>query len=196
MLTAYLIALAVGGVMLTLALVGGDGHGADAGGSAGHGGLEHADAAGPGDALLGWLPITSLRFWIVFAAFFGLTGTALTLGGFVGAEPVPGIVSAAVGWLAGLMVVASIRRLGKEQVTSGVSNRDLVGTTATVLVPLTRGVPGKVRVRLKERAIDLVARVDEDVALGEGREVVVYEVGADGAVMVTPGDAAGEQRKD
>jgi hypothetical protein len=199
MLATYLITLAVGGVMLTLAMFGGDagdgGHGgADHGGTGngnGHGGGNGhgvaTDHGGALDLVLGWLPVTSLRFWIIFAAFFGLTGTALTLGGFVGAEPVPLVLSIAVGWASGVMVVSSIRKLTRGEVSSGVASRDLIGATATVLVPLRRGAGGKVRVRMKDRAVDLMATTDDEGDFAEGNEVVVYEVVAGGGVVVTRG---------
>jgi hypothetical protein len=187
MLAVYLIALAIGGVMLALTLVGGDGEGADGHDGDGHGEVGHA--GGALDLMLGWLPITSLRFWIVFAAFFGLTGTALTLGGLLGPEPLPGLVAGGVGWLAGVMVVSAIRRLGKTEVSSGVGERDLVGATAEVLVSVSKDSAGKVRVRMKDRAVDMTATTEDESVLAEGVEVVVYAVEPRGGVVVTRGDA-------
>lgn len=191
MLAIYLIALAIGGVMLALSFLGGDGdHGHDAhGGGTGHGDAGHG---GGMDALLGWLPITSLRFWIVFGAFFGLTGTALTLGDLLGPEPLKAIIAGAVGWAAGVMVVGAIRRLTRTEVSSAVGDRDLVGSTAEVLVPIARGGRGKVRVRMKDRAIDLTATTEDD-ALAEGVEVVVFAIERDGAVVVTRGETPVER---
>jgi hypothetical protein len=186
MLALYLIALTVGGIMLGLAAFGGaahQGHGVDApDGDAGHGAL---------DAALAWLPVTSLRFWLSFAAFGGLTGTAMTLGGFVGPEPAPAIAALAVGWLAGVLVVGALRRLTRDDVSSAVGAGDLVGASATVIVAIARGAPGKVRVRMKDRAIDLVAATEDAGVLGEGREVVIYELAAAGGVVVTGGEPDG-----
>jgi hypothetical protein len=183
MLALYLIALVVGGTMLVLSIVGGDhDHGDHGHGPAGghHGAL---------DVALGWLPITSLRFWIVFAAFFGLTGATLTLGGLLGPEPLPGAIAGGVGYVAGLLVVAGLRRLTATEVSSAVDDRDLVGASAEVLLPIATGAPGKVRLRLKDRAIDLTATTDDLAAIPAGVEVVVYAAAA-GSVSVTRTDVA------
>jgi hypothetical protein len=184
MLAVYLIALAVGGVMLVLSVVGGD---AEHGHPAGHGAADAGHGGGL-DLLLGWLPITSLRFWIVFAAFFGLTGVALSLGALVGPEPLPAIIAGAVGWVAGVMVVGAIRRLSQTEVSSSVGAGDLVGASAEVLLPIGKGAPGKVRIRMKDRAVDLTATTDDEGVLAAGADVVVYAVERDGAVIVTRGE--------
>lgn len=193
MLAIYLIALAVGGAMLTLSLVMGGDHDAVHGHDAV---AEHGAAPGHGgglDVVLGWLPITSLRFWIVFAAFFGLVGTALTFGDLAAGEPIRGAVAGGVGWLAGLMVVATIRRLNRTEVSSAVGERDLVGATAEVLLPIGKDAPGKIRIRMKDRAVDLVASSDDDEVLGAGAEVVVFAVKPDGGVQVTRSDVPSER---
>src|SRR5436190_17778919 len=94
MLVVYLITLIVGGALLALSLVLGghgdaDAHGgdADAHGGDAHAGSADGDHGSALDAFTGWFPITSLRFWTFFSAFFGLTGTIL--GAFMGTGAVP-----------------------------------------------------------------------------------------------------------
>ena len=86
MLMVYLIALIVGGVLLALTLVLGGAVDHHAGGDLDH----HAGDGGHGgsfDAVFGWLPVTSLRFWTFFAAFFGAVGTVLSAWSLAGPAP-------------------------------------------------------------------------------------------------------------
>ena len=98
MTLAFGICLAVGAVMVLFSLFAGgesgaDGH-ADAGGGGdadagadGHAGDAdgHADAHGHADGAAGggdfWLLFVSMRFWVFFLTFFGLTGLLLELAG-------------------------------------------------------------------------------------------------------------------
>src|SRR5690242_10331405 len=146
MLVVYLITLIVGGGLLAVTLLAG-GHGDAHGhvGGDGHGGVDaHGDQAGAADALLGWMPVTSLRFWTFFAAFFGLTGTLLTT--WVETAFVPALaMSIAAGYLSGLAMDRAMRVLRRTDADSSVGERDLVGAAVEVLVPVASGKTGKVR---------------------------------------------------
>jgi hypothetical protein len=78
MLSAYIVCLLAGGVVLGASMFGGhDSDGGDA-----HVGDAHGD--GDHDGHHEWaarLPFLSLRFWTWGVTFFGLAGVALTLGG-------------------------------------------------------------------------------------------------------------------
>ncbi|HWM87954.1 MAG TPA: hypothetical protein VNO33_19000 [Kofleriaceae bacterium] len=190
MLAAYLITAIVGGVLVGVSiLAGGDG---DAGGHGGdlhsdvdgdgHGG-DGADHAGPVDALLSWLPIGSLRFWTFFAAFFGLTGTAMTV--LAAAGPIPIAVAAiAVGYTSGLVLTRAIRHLHTRSSDSSLAEADLIGSTALVLLPVGSGRTGKVRVHIKDRTVDLLAETQEEAELVTGENVLVIAVPREGHAMV------------
>jgi membrane protein implicated in regulation of membrane protease activity len=187
MLAAYLITLIVGGVLVVVSLVGGDHH--DAGGHAtdgdGHG-ASHDGAVDHGsalDALLSWLPLSSFRFWTFFAAFFGLTGTALSL--LASAGPVATAIAAtATGYGAGVALTRAIRAVQAGSSDSSLAPDDLVGATAKVLVPVAAGRTGKIRLHLKDRTIDLLAETQETVELAAGESALVIAVPGDGRAVI------------
>jgi membrane protein implicated in regulation of membrane protease activity len=181
MLVIYLITVIVGGVLVAVSIAAGaDSHSTDHGGDAGHGNGDHAGTA---DAILSWLPVASLRFWIFFAAFFGLTGSALTMLGAPG--PIPTAIAAAlVGYASGLLISRSIRALQRSSSDSSVGEADLIGATAQVLVPMAAGRTGKVRLELKARAVDLLAETDEPGEIAAGERVLVIAAPHGGHVVV------------
>ncbi len=189
MLAAYLIALIVGGVLVAISLVaGGDsdagGHGGDLhGGGDGdaHGGA-HVEHGGALDAALGWLPLGSLRFWTFFAAFFGLTGTALSLLPGSGSI-VTAVAAVAIGYGAGVALTRIVRRLQHSSSDSSLAAADLIGATAHVLLPVAPGRAGKVRLHLKDRAIDVLAETQED-ELAAGEKALVIAAPHQGHVVI------------
>lgn len=186
MLMVYLIALIVGGVLLALTLVlgGAADHDADTGGVDHDSGDADADHGSALDALFAWVPVTSLRFWTFFAAFFGGVGTVLSAWSLAG--PVPAaVVAVAAGWLSGLIMDRSMRYLRRSDSDSSLGGRDVVGAGAEVLVPVSSAAPGKVRVRLKGRAVDLIAATDDEGTLAAGQHVTVLSMDDDGHVVVT-----------
>jgi len=186
MLMVYLIALIVGGVLLALTLVLGGAVDHHAGGDLDH----HAGDGGHGgsfDAVFGWLPVTSLRFWTFFAAFFGAVGTVLSAWSLAGPAPAA-VLAVAAGYLSGLIMDRSMRYLRRADSNSSLGGGDVVGAGAEVLLPVAAGAAGKVRVRLKGRAVDLLAVTDDDEALAAGQHVMVLSMRDDGHVVVTRGD--------
>lgn len=216
MLTLYLIALGIGGAMVIITLVlGGDGDAdADADFHAGGGGDLHADAGGDvhleasgdgagdvhGDAdgdggsldfLSAWLPLSSLRFWTFFAAAFGLAGTLLTALE-LGPSPVIAVGSIAVGYLCGWGVVASMRKMGSQVVSSSLGSEDYVGAAGKVVLPIAAGRTGKIRLHLAGRVIEVLAETEEEEEIAAGEPVMVYEVKDDGRAVVARGEKDSE----
>lgn len=202
-MTLYVFALVVGGVLLgaSMFLGGGDADG-DAGdadldadhGDLGDGGHDHADhglghghhgdadhpgvdAAGAGDALgfLLW-SVVSLRFWTFFLAFFGLTGLALDGFGLVPPGALGPSLAVGTGLLVAWSAMAVLRRLSTGSSSSHATERDYVGKTARVLVPVGPSGVGKVRVRVGGQDVDLLATTDDPAGFRRADEALVIEV--------------------
>lgn len=169
LITVYLAAVAFGVTLLLASLVLG-------GKDTDHG---HADA-GVG---LAWAPVGSLRFWVFFLAFGGGSGYALAR---LGTGQVASALGAAViGWVAGSLAVLVIRKVSKASVSTGVESADVIGSTGTLLLPVGKNRPGKVRVELKGKAEDFVATiVDDGVELPTGAQVLVVAEGEQGSLLV------------
>lgn len=177
----YLGAVAFGVTLLIASLVLG-GKDAHVGG-AGHdgGGDAHGDH---GDVGIGWLPVTSLRFWVFFFAFGGGAGFALTQ--LESSELVAGGGALGIGWAAGALAVEVVHRLSRNSVSSGVDGAALAGATGIVMLPIGRGRPGKVRVKVKGRTEDFVANLVDEAAgeLPTGAEVLIVAEGEQGTLLV------------
>ncbi len=178
MLPIYLGALGFGGTLVIVSLLVGAGH---------HGIDHHVDGhghAGLSAAAFGWLPVTSLRFWTFFLCFGGLAGTALTYSNEL-VEPVVGVASAAVGWFAGVAVVATMKRAEKGT-GSAITRKDLEGEVGNVLVAVAPGQFGKIRVSVKGQIVDLAAEtVDEGKSFAPGTKVMIVGESENGRVQVT-----------
>lgn len=205
MLTLYYVALGIGGTLLLATLVmGGDNDhdvdhdvdfdadvdmdvDVDADADVDHDIDHHVgvhDGVGA-DAILGWLPLTSVRFWMFFLAFFGVTGTVMTLAKMMSSTGAIAGISSAVGYISGMGIVLTMRSLKKNQADSAVKSEDYIGETATVLVPVGKDNPGKVRVELRGRHIDLLAVTEEDKPFGARDRVTVYAMTDDGMAVIT-----------
>jgi hypothetical protein len=201
MLYLYLGALAFGGLFLGASVVMGGGHGdadhggghdadhaggAHDGGAHGHAGSDPAEGAHDTPGL--WLPFLSLRFWTFAIAAFGLTGTLLTLGGFLPSTLVVALLSSGVGAGTGWGVAAAFRRLRSYSASSSVGLKDYVGASGRVLLPVGRASLGKVRLEIKDRTIDLPAVTEDgaEATFERGEEVMVTDFKDDHAVVTTP----------
>ncbi|MFO0686379.1 MAG: NfeD family protein [Sandaracinus sp.] len=172
MIYLYLIALVVGGGLLTVSIVLG-----------GHGDHDvHAEALAPagqegplGGAESYFFWLVSVRFWTFFVAFFGLTGLV-----FEGLGLTSGwgtlAVAAATGAIAGGGAMAVIGKLTKDDANSAVSSRDYIGRTGRVLVGFGPGHVGKVRVEVKGSSVDLLAEPEDDRTYSPEDEVIVVEM--------------------
>lgn len=181
MLAAYLFCLLAGGALVGAAAIFG-GKDVDVGA---HGGGDLHGHAGDADGAhaTGWLPFFSFQFWTFALAFFGLTGTVLTLLGLASFLPTL-IASTVLGLGTGTAVSTLIRKLRTQTVSSSVGIKDLVGRSGIVKLPLAAGSAGKIRLNVKEQVIDLLAITDDKEEIRIGEEVLVTEMQDGRAVVV------------
>ncbi len=141
--------------------------------------IEAEADSGDGDGGFAWL---SVRFWVFFATFFGLTGVALSVAG-LGPE-LTALVAVGDGLVASLAVSHVVGRLKRQKVSSSVRSIDLVGERGTVLLPLGPNTTGKVRLSLKGRDLEVFAtNTSEPTPIGA--RVRVSQVADDGSVRVS-----------
>ncbi len=129
-----------------------------------------------------WLPFFSIRFWVFFACFFGVTGTILTIleSGFI----VTLITSLALGIATGWLAAFAMHKLSKEQVSSGVTSRDYIGLSGKVLLSVKKGKQGKIRCFVKGSFVDIEAETDSDKSISRGYEVLIIEMNGHVAKVV------------
>lgn len=196
LLTAYLLALSFGAVLLGASLLLGDAdHDADV--DADHDidmdadhdvDVDHAAAADStahlaGDAAQGILfnPLLSIRFWTYFSASFGGLGTCLHFANVPSSIHAP--LSIGVGAVTGYAVALLFRSLRNSTVSSETSAASLVGSEANVLLSVPTGGTGKVRVRMAGQDVDLHARSGSDAPIERGATVLIVSV-KDGVARV------------
>ena len=173
MLSVYIASLLFGGVLLGGSILGGHGDGG------GHelGPVGHGDGPGGHDhdhQSNNRLPFLSLRFWAFAIAFFGLTGMALTIAGTLGA--ITPVVAGAVGLGCGLASARVLRSLTRNSVGLLGDANAHVGREARVLLPLSRGQRGKIRLQIGGTSTDLVAETEGDAALVPGESALVVGI--------------------
>jgi hypothetical protein len=160
MLSAYIVCLLAGGVVLGASVFGGHDSG---------GGDAHVDDAHVGDAhdgvdhaghheWAGRIPFLSLRFWTWGVTFFGLAGLALTLGG-TPASLVPWL-AAAGGLGSGWGASWALGRLTRDAVGVLPEASSHIGREAKLLLPLRRGARSKIRLSIGGVETDLLAETD------------------------------------
>jgi membrane protein implicated in regulation of membrane protease activity len=184
-LALYLAALIFGlGMFLVQALSSSDAHHGEhpalPGGDDAHAGetwLAHQTHAAFG-ADAGWASIfISLRFYMFAAIAFGAVGAPVTAFGSTGAG-----LTLGVALLTALLVATAaslaFRALGRDTMSSGASESELMGQVGRVLVACEKGRKGKVRLTLRGQIVDFVATTDEQ-RLAPGAGVIVQEVHAE-----------------
>lgn len=207
--TLYLVCLLVGGFFVALSMFGGESDSdvdADADFDAG-GHVEidtdtdsdlhfeaHADTdtdldhgADAGHAEVGFVDLLTLRFVFLFAAFFGLTGTLLSL--IDAGETFTLSVSVLTGLVVGLGGNYFIKTVGYRRVSSDITGQDLIGRTAQVMLPFSPGEHGKIRLVSKGRQVTMVASSlddDSDEDYNEGDSVVVVGLKGSVAEVIKP----------
>jgi membrane protein implicated in regulation of membrane protease activity len=182
----YIFTLIVGAVLLGASILLG-GHdtdadaegGADADGDA-EGGADKdlAKDVGPsgGDAG-GFLTLfLSMRFWVFFLAFFGLTGLVLDLLDLVGNPWVTLALALGMGLGVGTAARLIMRKLGSDTSGNVAESSHYVGKTARVMVPFDGAGVGKVRVDVKGTTVDLLASGIEEDAFASREEVLIVEM--------------------
>ena len=184
MLSAYIVCLLAGGVVLGASMFGGhdsdsgDGHVGDA-----HDGVDHAGH----HEWAGKLPFLSLRFWTWGVTFFGLSGLALTLG------KTPAFL---VPWLAALGGLGSgwgaswaLGRLTRDAVGVLPEASSHIGREGKLLLPLRPGERSKIRLSIGGVETDLLA--ETDLATEIPAQSTVWVVGMRGlTAVVEPTPAA------
>jgi hypothetical protein len=215
MLVAYVVALGIGGTLVLASLVMGGkdkdfdksvdkdvdldhdaDHGADqdqgddhdkAGAMvlAGENAMVKHEGGGLGDTVSMLLPITSVRFWTFFLAFFGLTGMTLTAAALGPGVIANALLSTGVGYLSGMSVVSVGRKLKKASTDSTVGHHDYVGATAVVSLPVARGRTGKIRLDLKGRTVELIADTEDERSYDIKQRVMIYQMTGDGRALIT-----------
>ncbi len=191
MLSIYLGSLLFGGVLLGASIFGGHGGDGDAGHDHGGGdGGGHDDGHG-GDHGQGHeghhgshaphslLPFLSLRFWAFALAFFGLSGAALTLTGLGLATP---LVAGGMGLGCGYLSARVLQGLARGPVGLLGGSDSHIGREGRVLLPVGKGVRGKVRLSIGGISTDLIAETESEGALGAGETALV--VGMRGTVAL------------
>jgi membrane protein implicated in regulation of membrane protease activity len=189
----YIAALVLGGCLLCASMFLGH-HDAEASPDLHVDGDVHAAAdadghleAGHGASLSDfWIPFVSVRFWIFFLCFFGLTGSVFSLFHLAGKWPVL-ILALAVGVATGLAAVLIIKYLRTHEVGQAPTEEDLKGLEGVLLLPLAPGTKSKVRLDLHGQTVDLVAVSDEPDSIETGRRVVVIDIRDNQAVVVSAG---------
>ena len=192
----YLISLIVGGFFVLLSIFGGGETDHDSDTDFDHDFDHDMDLAGDHDLDTDFslnvdggpdlVDLFSLRALFLFAAFFGLTG--VILGTFGTAEPLAGVLSASTGLLVGLGGNYIIKRFAYEQVSSQVTQKELNGKTASVLLPMSGEQKGKILLSAGGKRLELTARMFEggNEKLESGEEVVVVRMDGRIAEVIKP----------
>ncbi|MCG8425688.1 MAG: hypothetical protein MJE77_48025 [Proteobacteria bacterium] len=131
-----------------------------------------------------WLPVMSFRFWTFGSAFFGLTGTVLTVMTGTGAVVVL-VLSTATGVSVGTLSAGMVRWLRKP-VGEAIHLAEYTGQVAELVLPLREGGMTRIRLRARERDRELLARAADPIALPAGTRVVVLGVDENGHAQITP----------
>ena len=189
MLTLYLVCLVLGGVLIAVSIFGaGD---ADVGVDvdvAGDADLDvdvegDLDAEG-GEGLAAAVRFLSMRNLVFFLAFFGLTGTLLTL--LQGNHLATLITSLALGVVAAWAVHRLMGYLRDTQSGALASASSLAGAEARVVVGVNSKRPGKVDVVIGDRTYQFLARIHEGAKVDHvevGDTVLVVRI-QDGVALV------------
>jgi membrane protein implicated in regulation of membrane protease activity len=176
MLTVYILAAIVGGILvLASALLGGE-HDTHFGGDAHFGDTDFHNIGGD-DGIHSdiYLPFLSLRFWTYFAACMGVTGLLLT--NFTNySSPVVAIAALGTGLVAGYAVTFVMKAINQRESDSGIKEDHLVGKEARVLVGINSASEGKIRLDVKGELVDMTAFTSEANALLPGDRALVVSI--------------------
>lgn len=134
-----------------------------------------------------WLAFLSMRFFTYFAGTFGVLGLMLTLfSSWV--EPTIVFVCAATAFAIGYGGSLVFRYLKAEGVTSGITKDDYIGVLGSTLVGISGSQPGKVRIRIKNDTIDMIALSEQGKDIAKGEEIVVVGLEGDRVRVAPKGD--------
>jgi len=175
MFSVYLFCAIVGGVLMLLSLLTGQGD-FDSGDIGDLDASPDLDSEFDTDTVALWseLPFLSLRFWVFGGGMFGITGLILTLTGktffttLIGALLTGLVTGWSLNWI--------IRHLKRRTPNSLITPDDLIGATGTVELPCDSEHSGKVRLTLKGQQVEYPARTRHPTPLPWGETVVVVDV--------------------
>jgi membrane protein implicated in regulation of membrane protease activity len=129
-----------------------------------------------------WIPFLSVRFWVFFLCFFGMTGLVLTL--FSLSSTWARLIAAlSMGVGTGFAAAFIIQRLKKAEVGLAVTEAEYQGKEATVLLPVEPESRGKIRLLVRGQTVDMVARTDSSKPIDKGCKVLVIEIEGNVAVV-------------
>jgi membrane protein implicated in regulation of membrane protease activity len=186
MLTLYLVCLLLGGLLIALSIFGGGDADVDVDVAADTD-LDvetDVDAEGGGEGVTAAARFLSVRNLVFFVAFFGLTGTLLTL---LQANQLGTLLaSLGLGAVAAYAVQRLMDYLRSSQSGALPGASALAGAEARVVVGLAGSRPGKVDVVAGDRTYQFVARMHEGAGVDHlevGDTVVVVRI-QDGIALV------------
>jgi len=186
MLTLYLVCLLLGGLLIALSIFGGGDGDVDVDVAADtEVDVEtDVDAEGGGEGVTAAARFLSMRNLVFFMAFFGLTGTLLTL--LQANHLATLLTSFGLGAVAACAVQRLMDYLRSSQSGALPGASALAGAEARVVVGLAGTRPGKVEVATGDRTYQFVARMHEGAGVDHaevGDTVVVVRI-QDGIALV------------
>jgi len=186
MLTLYLVCLLLGGLLIAVSIFGGGDADVDvdAGADTDLDVEADVDAEGGGEGVTAAARFLSMRNLVFFMAFFGLTGTLLTL--LQANHLATLLTSFGLGAFAAYAVQRLMDYLRSSQSGALPSTSALAGAEARVVVGLAGKRPGKIDVVAGDRTHQLVARMHEGAGVDHvevGDTVVVVRI-QDGIALV------------
>ena len=132
-------------------------------------------------------PLTSFKFYTFALAFFGLTGVVFTLLNLWASTMGVFLLSLGTGMFAGVAVAWALHLVNQSEGSEGITNRDYMGASAEVVLPIGSGKRGKVKMHLKGRTIEMLAESpDDEVVLDLNEECFVLGVEDGVAKVVHP----------
>ena len=182
MLTLYLVCLLLGGLLITLSIFGGGDADVDVDVAADTD--VDVEAEGGGEGVVAAARFLSMRNLVFFMAFFGLTGTLLTL--LQANHLATVLTSVGLGAIAACAVQRLMDYLKSSQSGALPSTSTLAGAEARVVVGLAGTRPGKIDVVAGDRTCQFVARLHEGAGVDHvevGDTVVVVRI-QDGIALV------------
>lgn len=122
-------------------------------------------------------PLLSLRFWTYAMTAFGLAGALCRLLNVPLFLELPAAIVLGLG--VGLGAAFAIHSLKSSTVTTDQNLKTLVGGEATVILPVSSGQLGKVRMRLGDQDVELTATTREESPIPRGATAFVIAMNGD-----------------
>lgn len=139
-------------------------------------------------------PLKSFKFWTFFMAFFGLTGTVMTVLKLMGNEWAIFAVSILMGMIAGVGTSYFLHIANKSEAAKGLNENDFRGVEAKVVIPFGKQRQGKIRMMVGGKTMEVEAEAfdrDEDVVFDFNQECFILEM-EEGVAKVVPAELVRE----